>query len=202
MTKNAILFVTLCGGLLALARCSHVNRTITSVKPDYQKVLQTTRALASLPRSYAFCQGDFIDKRAETPLGVYRRELVTNIVETRDDLQGVLFRGLEALMTGAGQRWTDKASAELRLNVRLLSTMAEIAADFGSHYSTAVQIQLDVVATRTQRSSTAGRTKDPRCTGIRSMPRSTTRSSAASPPWGTTHTWSMPSGRPSIRRPR
>jgi hypothetical protein len=151
MTKNAILFVTLCGGLLALARCSHVNRTITSVKPDYQKGLQTTRALASLSRSYAFCQGDFIDKRAETPLGVYRRELVTNIVETRDDLQGVLFRGFEAVMTGAGQRWTDKASAELRLDVRLLSTMAELAADFGSHYSTAVQIQLDVVATRTQR---------------------------------------------------
>ena len=151
MTKNAILFVTLCGGLLALARCGHVNRTITSVKPDYQKGLQTTRALASLPRSYAFCQGDFIDKRAETSLGVYRRELATNIVETRDDLQGVLFGGLEALVTGAGQRWTDKASAELRLDVRLLDTMAEIAADFGSHYSTAVQIQLDVVATRTQR---------------------------------------------------
>jgi hypothetical protein len=151
MTKNAILFVTLCGSLLALARCSHVNRTITSVKPGYEKGLQTTRALASLPRSYAFCQGDFIDKRPETPLGVYRRELVTNIVETRDDLQGVLFRGLEVLVTGAGQRWTDKTSADLRLDVRLLSTMAEVAADFGSHYSTAVQIQLDVVATKTQR---------------------------------------------------
>lgn len=151
MTKNAILFVTLCGGLLALARCSQVNRTITSVKPHYEKGLQTTHTLASLPRSYSFCQGDFIDKRAETPLGVYRRELATNIVETRDDLQGVLFRGLEVLVTGAGQRWNDKASVDLRLDVRLLSTMAEIAATVGSPYSTAVQIQLDVVATKTQR---------------------------------------------------
>lgn len=150
--RRAAVLTALAVGLLGFWNCStRVGRTFVGLKPNYGQSLPATTSLHSLRKPFAFCRGDFIDKRGTgSQLGRYQRELAVNIIETRDEPGEVLFQGLQALFTGAGHQWTGEVAGDLQLDLRLLATMAEATKSMSPTFSTAVQIQLDFVEVRTQ----------------------------------------------------